>query len=103
MCVYVCVFFALTDRASTIPSNILYGVANPVRGLLDSEKSEEHIQSSNESIKKKRQKRQQKGKKKNTHKQMPEKDTINSIGITRVQRRAANQPIKYKTDAWRYR
>ena len=28
------VFFTLTDRASTIPSNI-YVVANPVRGMLD--------------------------------------------------------------------
>ena len=67
MCVYVCVFFALTDRASTIPSNILYGVANPVRGLLESEKSEEHKQSSNESIKKKKGKNGNKKERKKIH------------------------------------
>ena len=48
----VVVFFTLTDRASTIPSNIVYVVANPVRGLLDRKRSEEHLQSSNESKRK---------------------------------------------------
>ena len=43
---FVVVFFTLTDRASTIPSNM---VANPVRGLLDRKISEEHLPSSNES------------------------------------------------------
>ena len=41
-------FFALTDRASTIYK---YVVANPVRGLLDRKRSEGHLRSSNESIK----------------------------------------------------
>ena len=44
----VVVFFALTYRASTIPGNI-YAVANPVHGLLDRKRSEEHLPSSNES------------------------------------------------------
>ena len=43
----VVVFFTLTDRASTIPSNIHYVVANPLRGLLDRKRSEEHLSSSN--------------------------------------------------------
>ena len=47
---YVVVFFTLTDRASTIPSNIRG--SNPVRGLLDRERSEEHLPSSNESKRK---------------------------------------------------
>ena len=53
----VLVFFTLlTDRASTIPSNIR-GVANPVRGLLDRKRSQEHhLQSSNESMKTKQNK-----------------------------------------------
>ena len=53
MCtVCVCLFFTLTDRASTTPSNIT--VANPVRGLLDRLNIlEEHAKkSSSASIKK---------------------------------------------------
>ena len=42
-------FFTLNDRAPTEPSNTDYVVANPVRGLLDRKRSEEHLQSSNES------------------------------------------------------
>ena len=38
---FVCVYF-YTDRASTIPSNTVCAVANPVRGLLDRKISEEH-------------------------------------------------------------
>ena len=38
----VVVFFTLTDRAT-----VIYVVANPVRGLLDRKRSEEHLQSSN--------------------------------------------------------
>ena len=45
------VFFTLTDRASTIYP-VLYVVANPVRGLLDRKRSEEHLPSSNESKRK---------------------------------------------------
>ena len=42
------VFFTLlTDRASTIV--VIHVVANPVRGLLDRKRSEEHLPSSNES------------------------------------------------------
>ena len=46
----VVVFFTLTDRASTIPINTRG--ANPVRGLLDRKRSEEHLPSSNESKRK---------------------------------------------------
>ena len=47
------VFFTLTDRASTIPSTVIYYVvANPVRGLLDIKRSEEHLPSSSESKRK---------------------------------------------------
>ena len=45
--VVVVVFFTFTDRVSTVPS-IIRGY-NPVRGLLDRKRSEEHLQSSNES------------------------------------------------------
>ena len=73
------VFFTLTDRASTIPSNKRYSmVANPVvvRGLLDRKRSEEHllilIQGSNESMKTKTKEKRQKERNNNT-KHMPEK------------------------------
>ena len=46
--VCVSVFFTLTDRGSTISSNI-YAVADPVRRLLDRKTSEKRLQSSNES------------------------------------------------------
>ena len=53
LCVYVVVvFFTLTDRASTIPSNTRGCQSGTVRGLLDRKRSEEYLQSSNESIKK---------------------------------------------------
>ena len=49
--VVVVVFFTLTDRASTIiPSNTRG--CQPVRGLLDRKRSEEHLPSSNESKRK---------------------------------------------------
>ena len=52
------VFFTLTDRDSTIPRNNIhtYVVANPVRGLLDRKRSQEHLrkESSNESMETKR-------------------------------------------------
>ena len=54
-----------SDWASTIPSNV---VANPVRRLLDRERSEDHLQSSNESIKTKQKERN------NNTKHMSEKD-----------------------------
>ena len=41
VCVCVRVFFRLIDRASTIPRN--NAVANPIRGLLDRKRSEEHF------------------------------------------------------------
>ena len=50
----VVVFFTLTDRPQ--PYTVIYVVANPVRGLLDRKISEEHLQSSNKSIKKKKKK-----------------------------------------------
>ena len=40
----VVVFFTLTDRASTIPSNIRGCQSGTVRGLLDRKRSEEHLQ-----------------------------------------------------------
>ena len=59
VCVCVYVFFILTHRALTIPSNTLLYAVVPiryctVRGLLDSKRSQEHLQSSNESIKTKK-------------------------------------------------
>ena len=61
---YVClfVFFALSDRVSTIPSNTVYGVANLIRGLLY-RKRKGHLQSSNESTKTKTRQTRQKQKK----------------------------------------
>ena len=53
------VFFTLTDRASTIPSNIRGCKSLVVRGLLDRKKSEEHLQSSNESMMKTKQNKKQ--------------------------------------------
>ena len=40
--------FTLTDRASTLPSNIM--VVYPVRGLLERKILEENLQNSNESM-----------------------------------------------------
>ena len=45
----VVVFFTLTDRASTMPSNIRGCQSGMVRGLLDRKRLEEHLPSSNES------------------------------------------------------
>ena len=42
------VFFTLTNRAL---NPVLYVVANPVHGLLDRTRSEEHLQSYNEALK----------------------------------------------------
>ena len=64
MCVRV--FFT-----STIPSYTLYMVANPVRGLLDRKISEEHLQSSNESMKIKQKRQKERN---NNTKHMPEND-----------------------------
>ena len=51
VCVGVFVFFTLTDRASTISSNITR-LPNPIRGLLDRKRSEKHhLQVSIEGIK----------------------------------------------------
>ena len=87
---YVAVFFTITDRASIIPSNILAMVASPVvRGLLDRERSEGHLQSSNESIKTEKEKKKKKEKNRIKNKQTQSnarKYSINSIG--RIQRRA---------------
>ena len=60
----------VTIKTGVIPSNILYGVANPVHGLLDSTRSEEHLQSYNESMKTKQNEKQEN----NNTKHMPEKD-----------------------------
>ena len=52
LCVCVYVFFTSTDRASTLPSNIvIYRVTRTVRGQLDRKKAKEHLQKCpNESI-----------------------------------------------------
>ena len=60
-------FFILTNRALT---PVICVVVNPVRGLLDRTRSEEHLQSSNESMKTKQNKKQGN----NNTKHMPEKD-----------------------------
>ena len=46
----ICVFFILIDLASTIPINARGCESGTVRGLLDRKILEEHLQSSNESI-----------------------------------------------------
>ena len=96
----VVVFFTLTDRASTISSNIrgcflllfssqypigpqpypvLYVVANPVRGLLGRKRSEEHLPSSNESNKKTQtHKKRQRERNRNNKIHGPEKDGCQS-------------------------
>ena len=53
---------------------VIYVVANPVRGLLDRKRSEEHLQSSNEKSVKTKQKRQKE--RNNNTKHMPIKDRI---------------------------
>ena len=65
-------------KSGTIPSTVIYGNGNSGRSLLDRKRSEEHPQSSNESIKTKtRQKKRQKEREtdgKKTKKQiMPER------------------------------
>ena len=60
-------FFTLTNRALY---SVIYVVVNPVRGLLDRTRSEEHLQSSNESMETKPNKKQ--GNKNTKH--IPEKD-----------------------------
>ena len=74
----MCVFFSLTDRAST---PVIYALANPVRGLLDRKRSEEHLQGSNENIKKESATGKKKGnkKQKTTQKRMPKNMGINRM------------------------
>ena len=100
MCACVCVFsFALTDRASTIPS--ISTVANTVRGLLD-RKISENLQSYNESVKSQTRQKERK-QTQNIYITRHRNDSMNSnskgdsIGDT--QRRVGNQPIN-ETDAW---
>ena len=50
VCVYMCVF---TLPIGPQPYPVTYAVVSSVRGLLDRKTSEEYLQSSNESIKKK--------------------------------------------------
>ena len=70
------VFFTLTDRASTIYP-VLYVVANPVRGLLDRKRSEEHLPSSIMRAKEKhKQTRQRERNKDHSKIHMPEKDRV---------------------------
>ena len=89
------VFFTLTDRASTVPSKI-YVVANPVRGLLDRKRSEEHLQSSNESkIKNKtknKNKQNRNDKKKGTITQSTCQKNIEGHSIERVWYNACRKP-----------
>ena len=62
------VLFTLTDR---VLYSVIYVVANPVHGLLDWTRSEEHLQSYNESIKAKQNKKQGNN---NNPRHMPEND-----------------------------
>ena len=73
-----------TDRASAIPSNI-YAVANPVRGLLNRKISEEHLQSSNESIDREK---QEKNEIKKNKKRKCRKDLLG-----RIQRQTRREPL----------
>ena len=51
VCVCVCVFLTFTDRASTLPSNIRSWQSGSTWSTgLDRKRSEEHLQSSNESM-----------------------------------------------------
>ena len=51
LCHCVCVLLTLNHKPiGPQPYPVIYTVSNPVRGLLDSKLSEEHLQSSNESI-----------------------------------------------------
>ena len=97
----MCVFsFALTDRVSTIPSKST--VANTVRGLLDRKILEQHLQSSNESVKSQtRQKERKETQNIYITRYRNDRMNSNSIGdsIGDTQRRVGNQPIN-ETDAW---
>ena len=87
------VFVTLTDRASTIPSSIVL-IANPVRSLLDRKISEEHLQSSNESMKTKQNERN------NNAKNMPEKYrkmALDREGLVKCQPRAIRYPPRIAT------
>ena len=70
--VFLCVFFTLPIGPLLYP--VIYVVVNPVRGLLHRKISEEHLQSSNESMETKTKAKQklQNERNKNT-KHMPEK------------------------------
>ena len=76
------VFFTLTDRDSTIPSNIIhtwYVVANPVRGLLDRKRSQEQHRhkAPTRSLKQKHKQNEKRQKERNNNtKHMPEKYRI---------------------------
>ena len=57
------------------PYPVIYVVANPVRGLLDRKRSEEHLQSSNESKRKTQtHKKRQRERNRNNKIHVPEKD-----------------------------
>ena len=76
-CVVVVVFFTLTDRASAINHTrypVIYVVANPVRGLLDRKRSEEHIYQAPMRAKEKHQQKRHRERKKNNEIHIPEKD-----------------------------
>ena len=62
----VVVFFTLTDPPLSYP--VIYVVANPVRGLLDREILEEHLQSSNERKKQNKKQNENDKKKEQQHK-----------------------------------
>ena len=65
VCVFLCVFFTITDRSGVPqPYPVTYAVANPVRGLLDRKRSEEHPLSFNGGMKNKQNKTKKRDKKK---------------------------------------
>ena len=72
LCIVWGVFFIFTDRVSPIYP-VIYAVANPVRGMLDRKISEEHLQSSNESIKQNKTKNDKKKGKKSKRKRKYQK------------------------------
>ena len=71
-----------------------YVVANPVRGLLDRKRSEEHLPSSNESKRKTQtnKKRRRKRNKNNSKMHMPEKDKRRAFDRESVWHSASREP-----------
>ena len=97
---FVCVFFTLTDRASTIPSSNIHG-CQPGTWCAGQEKirGTPRLQSSNKIIKKtkKKPRKKQYDKKKEEKNSNKKANAREDTVVGRMQRRAG----KPKTDAWR--